>query len=300
MQGRVTGCVPAFIMKTSFLRRTLPATLGIIAASCVSISREPSPEPVIKKFLPTTVRISFAERRVCIDSADLLVYDDSGLQKLAEHWHGKDTCFRIRLAEGDYTFVVLANLNGELREESVSRYEYLESLDYRLADEDPDAPLMSGTAYGKSGGDISVSIEPLLCEVEIFSIESRLQNCDSPIRDLCVYLMNVNALAEPLRKTGFRPSRMIDAGWLDMKEILSLRCPGMLYIDLRCDLGRNALHPHRSLYCYPNDPAEAGLGTPWTAVAVEGSVDGERRCWVKELGPLKRAGRTGVDLILED
>ncbi len=276
-------------MKTSLL---IPA---LLASACVSVSPEKTPGP--ETGLPTAVTVSCPERDGGFDSVDLLVYDSSSLQKLVGHWRGKSAAFKIVLGPGDYRFVALANLNGELNEEAVSRYEYLESLSYSLGDEDPDAPLMSGAGFGPAGQAVNLELSPLLCELEVFSIENRLDGTE--VRDLCIYLLNVNSRAEPMRWSGFRPSRMLNGGWLDLKEVLSLRCPSMLYSDLRCDIGKNALRPHRSLFCYPNDSEEAGLGAPETVIAIEGTVNGERRRWEKSPGPLKRAQKKGVELVLE-
>lgn len=233
--------------------------------------------------------------------ADILLYDNSELRVLVAHSTVKSHRTAFELAPGDYTVVAIANLHGELVEDAIRRYESIETLCYRYCDEDPAAALTSATSLVSAGGCCRLLLQPLLCEVEILSIERDFAGAMAGFRaeDVRLYLANVNSKAEPLRQTGFRPSEMLNCGGFCQDDLDSMRFPSMLCTDLGCDIGHFALYPHISLFCYPNDSQE-GIGTPSTRLVLDARVNGEPESWEWTLPEMSRGSKLSLSLVISD
>lgn len=285
-------------MKTSFAT-ALASILTVCAlSSCTPDSPvQASGKSVTPELLETVVELEGA-----FLEADILIYDNSALRMLVAHRVVTDERLSFKLKPGDYTVVALANLDGELVEAAVQRYESLESLCYRYCDEDPAAALMSAVTLISAGQKCRLELQPLLCEVEILSIERDFAGAlaDARAEDVRLYLQYVNAKAEPLRQTGFRPSEMLNCGTFSKADLKTMRCPEMLCLELGCDVGRFALLPHRSLYCYPNDDRQAGIGAPRTELVLEATVQGKTETWKWRLPLMPRGSKVGLSLVISD
>lgn len=276
------------------MRTSILAVLALLMSACTPLSEIPLTEkPSAPAPLRTTVRLEGAFER-----AELLIYDNSALRALKARLQTGKAVNELLLPEGDYTAVALAGIDGELVESAVLRYESIEALRYRYCDEDPEEQFKSAVSSLTAGKECTLRLEPLLCEIELLSIEQRGEGPRA--RELKLWLMNVNAEAEALRRAGFRPEKMLNCGELSQKDLDTMRRPRMMYLDLCCDMGRFALYPHCSLYCYPNDERAADIGTPRTVLVLEATVGTERQRWEYELGPVERGQKISLCLQLND
>lgn len=276
------------------MRTSILAALALLLPACTPLSDNTASEDVSGNDpLGTTIILEGDFGR-----ADVLIYDNSALRMLVAHLRSTVPRMELRLHAGDYTAVALAGIDGELVDAAVQRYESIEALRYRYCDEDPEEKFQSAVTSLVAGSECTLRLEPLLCEIEVLSIE---QPGEGPrARDLKLWLMNVNAEAEALRRAGFRPEKMLDCWELSQKDLDSMRRPQMMYLDLCCDMGRFTLYPHCSLYCYPNDDPGAGIGTPRTVLVLEATLGGQSRRWEYELGPLERGQKTSLCLQILD
>lgn len=276
------------------MRTSILAALALLLPACTPLPDTSVSEDVSDKApLLTAIKLDGDFER-----ADVLIYDNSALRMLTAHLHSNTDRIEVRLPAGDYTAVALAGIDGELVDAAVQRYESIEALRYRYCDEDPEEQFQSAVTSLVAGSECTLRLEPLLCEIEVLSIGQPGQGPRA--KDLKLWLMNVNAEAEALRRSGFRPEKMLNCWDLSQKDLDTMRRPRMMFLDLSCDMGRFDLYPHCSLYCYPNDDPDAGIGMPRTVLVLEATLSGQRRRWEYELGPLERGQKRSVCLQILD
>jgi len=177
--------------------------------------------------------------------------------------------------------VAIANYPGDFHWEDSFSYVKLSSKLCDLKDENPDSPIMAGEARIQSGIDseCDIALEPLMCQIHLNSL-----CCDfhtrpykgEKLRNVRIYLTNVNGRCEVLRKDDFRPAVLVNDGKLDEETVSKLSFPGLVFKDLGEDIGEDVVKPDLDLYCYPNDSEEETLGSPHTRLVIEGELGGKK------------------------
>lgn len=213
-----------------------------------------------------------------IERLDIFVFDDDGLRRLDSYCsigRPDSPYVYVSSSAGDKLVVALANCTGRtFTYDEFRTYDSLEGMTWQLKDEDPAHPVMSGECRISAGasGYTPLKLTPLLsgvcldflaCDFTGRGYRSRtLENCS-------VYLTNVSGSSEVLRQDGFRISELENAGGLDEGFLASMKHPEMI---------RSSVIPGQwrpvNLYCYPNDGADGGLGSPCTRMVVQGDIDG--------------------------
>ena len=213
-----------------------------------------------------------------IDRLDIFVYNDDEVRRLDSYCSigTPETAYlQVNSSAGDKLVVILANCSGRsFMYDEFKSYASLESVVWRLKDEDPSRPVMSGECQISAGaeGYTSVKLTPLLADVCLDFLKcdfsgrgyrSRtLENCS-------VFLTNLSGSTEILRQDGFRMSELENAGRLDQAYLASMKHPEMI---------RRAVTPGQwspvDLYCYPNDADGDTMGSPSTRMVVQGDIDG--------------------------
>lgn len=156
----------------------------------------------------------------------------------------------------------------------LGNFDRLESIGMPFAREDPEFPVMSGLCSLEAyAGRAEINLSPLLCSIEVLSIESSLGHL---MEDPVLFLCGVNAEAGIFRSDGFHPSQTLDSPE-------SLEHPGMMVCEIPAGLGRNVLETNLQLHCYPNDDA-----FPGTQAGICGTTGGELKEWRTELGNISR------------
>lgn len=300
-------------MKTSIIA-ALCCTFITACAPDVPFTPEPDPAADTTGTVrhPVTIHISqkckLSSAITGIRHLDIFVYGGNPLLRLILHKRvefgdGRQRKLQeeLELDSGDYLIAAIADCRYQFDASKLTAYETLESLCIQYADEDPQHPVRSGTAQvsvGPDGAELTMEIEPLLCEIQIRSIEWDPGNGNGDIRleHPRIYLLNANAQAEPMRKRNFRATQMLNCGSLSPADVHTLNNPGMLYRVLESDVGRHTSYPQTSLFCYPNDPEEEDIGCPRTILVLEAEALGRTLRREIEMPALRRGSLTPVDL----
>ena len=213
-----------------------------------------------------------------IERLDIFVFDDDGGRRLDSYSSSgrpETPYVSVTSGAGDKLVVALANCTGKsFTYDEFSSYEALESVVWRLKDEDPERPVMSGECQISAGaeGYTPLKLTPLLsgvtldflkCDFSGRGYRSRtLENC-------CVYLTNISGSAEILRQDGFRVSELENPGWSDPSFLATMKHPEMVYSEVTPGQWSPV-----NLYCYPNDASDGMPGSPHTRMVVQGDIDG--------------------------
>jgi hypothetical protein len=209
---------------------------------------------------------------------DVFTFDDDDIRRLDSYcsFDNPETPYLdISSSAGDKLVVVLANCMGHsFTADEFRSYESLGNVIWHLKDEDPTRPVMSGECQVNAGaaGYTLLQLTPLLADVCLDHLKvdfsgrgyrsSTLENCR-------VFLTNLSGSCEILRRDGFRITELENAGAPDPAYISGMRHPEMVSRDVTP--GQWApVH----LYCYPNDSADGGPGSPHTRMVVQGDIDG--------------------------
>ena len=232
----------------------------------------PEPEPVVKQ--DTTYFICNLDFRAPFPVlwTDILVYRSDGLTDLAAYLRSDGPAAKLCLTDSlPKNIAVVANARGRFNLQGLQHFDSLGGIVVRLADEDPDAPIMSGIFSIRPGRDTTLALTPLLCTVELISV-SNCYDGDRLAENPRVRLENVNAEAELFREQGFA-----------VREITSGKTVFLPY-----DIGLYTQYPHLRLHCYPNDLPNPGAGNPATELILECEIEGVTRSQRYALHPLMR------------
>lgn len=173
----------------------------------------------------------------------------------------------------------VANSPRKLNIDALQFYESLEYLISDLAEDSPDAPVMSGVCYACPGVPAVLVLSPLMCSVTLDMVDNLSGTLMEHPR---IYLSDVSSTAETFRFNGFRlPSE-------------SASCSDTLWLDT--DIGVRAARPHLTLHCYPNDPDPPSFTCPATGIVLECRMAGEPCSFRKDIYPLGRGERVNLSL----
>ena len=209
---------------------------------------------------------------------DVFVFNDDGIRRMDSYcsFDRPDTPYLdINSSAGDKLVVVLANCIGHsFTADEFRSYESLGNLMWRLEDEDPARPVMSGECQISAGaaGYTALQLTPLLSDVclDHLKVDFSGRGYRSRTLENCrVFLTNLSGSCEIMRRDGFRITELENAGVLDPEFLARMKHPEMV--------SRNAIPGYWApvdLYCYPNDSAEDGPGSPHTRMVVQGDIDG--------------------------
>ncbi|MBO4595636.1 MAG: hypothetical protein J5632_03390 [Bacteroidales bacterium] len=168
----------------------------------------------------------------------------------------------------------------------------MESLTMSYSSELSEAPLMSGMAQSKGADTVGITLTPLLCAIQITSVDNLLEN-----RPLLKHprfnFRYANASAQVLRQDGFRPSQTVESP-------VGMRSPELFLAYLHEDIGYNRCEPGITLCCYPNDSPFPTIGTPRTELILEAQADSLTLGFCTELPALHRGSITPVRVVADD
>lgn len=222
--------------------------------------------------------------------ADFFVFSGEGVCPLEFHERveGEAVCTAVYEGRaGDKRVVCIVDCPYAFNTEALDRYDAVEALTLTLSDEDPQAPVLTGTAEIRTDADgkarAVLEAAPLLCRIEVARIYNEI-GAYTLLEDPVLYLQDINTEAELLRTNGFRQK---ETGLCTQKKTLAH------------DIGASGIEPHAVFYVYPNDSRESGAGTPATSIVLEGTVRGKACSYRVALPPFGRGARLSATLTLE-
>lgn len=275
--SRITGLFQPFLGN---LLSILPA----LFYSCVPAAENPgfrTSEPVTK--------VSLAYPTEGIGTLDVFVFKDNPLQKLdcyqrfgsMDEWRGS-----VVSSSGNRIISVLANSPyGKDHWLNMNSRGFLNEVHMNLEDETAENHVMFGETsvdtYRNEEAEY-LHLRPLVCEVRLNSI-----CCDftgkaydgERIKDMKVYLTNVNAECRLSDDDGPSPMRIINAGRLEEDDIAGFKDPGIIMRSIDGEIGKKAVRPGINLWCYENCHEEETPGTPYTRLVIEGRISGRTCYW---------------------
>lgn len=179
---------------------------------------------------------------------------------------------------GSKLLVLLANASSDRYDwADINSYEELCSHVFMLEDEDPYYPVMSAEcvlAEGESRS-CSLTLEPLMAMVELTNIV-----CDfsgkayegSGLDNVVVYLSNVTAGCTASCE---EEASKLNLGGLSESDLSNFLYPEMILKDVGGPIYSDGTGESLCFYCYPNTTEEDLLGSPYTRLVIEGTIDGE-------------------------
>lgn len=243
-----------------------------------------------KKHLGTMLNIFEFESQRAIqkNSLDVFAFNDDPLMRLDSY---------MRLEESDLNEVEMVTQSGSKmmficansRKDryywtGVDSYHSLKDIHVEIEEESQIYPVLTGecSIEAGSGKACTVNLSPLYAEIVLNSIR-----CDFTgkayegecIRDPQTYLINVNASSSLSASTAKNPQRYINQGFLNQDDLRMFTEPEIIHRKLKEDISSKASHPEIRFLCYPNTAHEDGIGTPYTRLVIEGTLNGERLYW---------------------
>ena len=252
--------------------------------------------------LVATAGINTAAADGHLQEIDIFVFRNDMMQKLDCYQKVMDPYSwnkEVVSRSGERIIIACANSGRTVMDWAmVSSLAYFRNISWSLENESPEYPFMSGfveITAGTEGKHTELILRPLTSTVELRSIR-----CDFTgrpydgelLKDVKVYLTNVNAECRIMDSEAILPSRVINAGRLCEEDINTLRVPQMLVRSIGQDIGKSTLYPDIRLWCYPNNSISESPGTPFTRLVIEGSIGGETFYWPLDIN--RDAGGYGI------
>lgn len=222
--------------------------------------------------------------RYPIHHADIFIYGAGGLEELEFHTRTErpDT-LELLLREGDKKAVAIANCPYLFNTEAMTRYDAMELVSTYFQDDNPEAPIMSGTCEFSASDDCIMELTPLLCRIILAEVTNNMDDYRR-LEEPKVWLSHMNASAALLRADGFRMTEQVQ---------------DTLKVDLPCDIGLYTQYPGTTLCCYPNDGHSPTAGNPATEFIFECSIDGVPQVCRTDLPPIKRNATVMLSLTVD-
>lgn len=277
-----------FTQISFFLFRNFLLLILLYPAFFCSCNAEESPAPLDQqeKEVQRAVRLYGADSGWMSDikTLDAFVFNDDALQRLDSYQ---------RFDEIDGQTVTIASTKGEkiisfCANSQKARYDWaiissrssLERVNSDLERERRKSPLMTGEIKIDTEGNRidEIGIYPLINEITLNSI-----CCDfsgkpyegEELKDIKVYLINVNAECSIMETDKTLPVRIINSGALDLEDVAKFTEPDLIFQTFDKPVGDKRLTPEISLWCYPNASKEESPGSPITRLVIEGTIDGK-------------------------
>ena len=189
---------------------------------------------------------------------------------------------QLTLTTGPKRLVVLSGLDTErLRYADIVSMESIRQVCGRLEEENPDHPLLSGTADIDAGVNprAEITLEPLLTRIRVRSLAANFTGCSyegAVVDSVRIYLTNVSSSCSILGRDSIHSEQFVNYGRWNETDIQSFASPEMLCDFLDGRLSATARSLNTCLYCYPNQNPEEAADTPFTRLVIECRINGER------------------------
>ena len=175
----------------------------------------------------------------------------------------------------------------------------LEGIQIDLREERRERLCMTGETAVKTGstGIYEIRMRPMVSEVKVNSLR-----CDftgrsyegERLKDVRVYLTNVNARCSITSEGRILPTEIINAGHADTDELKRFQEPDLIYRELEESIGKEGADIGISLLCYPNGSTKESPGTPFTKLVIEGKLEGETFWWPIEINRSDDTDEPGI------
>lgn len=215
---------------------------------------------------------------------DIFFFNNDRLRKLDSYQRTqihKDNIIEAASREGDKIIVVIAN--SHIKEEDCENiYDYadLSGLYAELKDERSDYPILCAETTVNAGHErrCAITLKPLMAQVKINSISCDFFNkpySDAELTDVKIYLTNICSRYPIAGQQPSVPESIIDYGKFEPEDTSGFIDRHLFYQRLDSPLNASVIYPEIMLYCYQNIVEEEALGSPFTRLVIEGTLNGE-------------------------
>lgn len=238
-----------------------------------------------------------------MNTLDLFAFEDDPLARLDAYLRTEgDMQESIRMLSGHGEKILFACANSQLDRYDWAAISSISSMDDIYADletEKRNALLMTAQEKTRAGSGQAcrMTLRPLVCEILLQSIRCDFSNRPyegSVLKDVSVYLTNVNAQCSLTADGVVMPTRIINHGSLSDEDMEGFLEPDLIFRNIEEDIGEERIETGISLLCYPNASPEESPGSPFTRLVIEGSIDGERFWWPIDLNRDNEVERQGL------
>ena len=272
----------------------LPAFL-LIACTPQMLPEEPA--PVARK---TQIYIN-AVGKASLQDLDLLFFQDGPLFRLDAYQH-LERVSGSRVTGTSSTaarkVVILSNYPADAYAwNGIRSLGSLADLPFRLADEDPAAPMLYGESAAGTMG--QVILRPMLAKITLRSVACEFSErpyAGEKLRDVRADLTYASQECRPFAPED-PPSSWLNAGRLDEAETAALSHPETVLQPLTAALG-GRIYPSAGFYCYPNPSDGSAFGSPVTRLVIEGKLGGTTYYYPIDLPGLEADVQYRMDVTL--
>ena len=218
-----------------------------------------------------------------------------------QHWdNSTETDIGIRSQNGKKHIFICTNGQRERQDwAGINSLASLDGIHIDLREERRERLCMTGETAVKTGstGIYEIRMRPMVSGGKVNSLRcdfTGLSYEGERLKDVRVYLTNVNARCRITAEGRILPTEIINAGHADIDEIERFQEPDMIYRELEGSIGKERQDLGISLLCYPNGSTKGGPGTPFTRLVIEGKLDGETFWWPIEINRSEDTDEPGI------
>lgn len=250
----------------------------------------------------TVTRISLAMAEAS-GTLDVFTFNDDRLMALDSYQHWEQTAgndIGIRTQNGKKRVFICANGQRSRQDwAGVNSASSLDGIQVDLRNERRQAPCMTGTADIETGSSetFHVGMRRIASEIKVNSLRCDFKGKSyegEALTDIRIYLTNVNVRCGITEDGAVMPAEIINAAGADYDDIAEFEEPDMIIKELQGSIGAEGRLVGAGLWCYPNASRNAGPGTPFTRLVIEGTLEGETYWWPIEINREKDAREPGI------
>ncbi len=217
------------------------------------------------------------------DTLDIFAYDPENHDRIDSYSRvAYADEIQLTLTTGPKKLVVLCGIDtARLRYADIVSLDHLKQVCGRLEEENPEKPLLCGTAGVDAGVNprATVTLESLLTRIRVSRLAANFSGCSyegAIVDSVRIYLTNVSCRCPLLARDSIRAQDFVNYGRWSDEDIRSFASPGMLLHTLDGNLTAIPRSLTACLFCYPNQNPDEAAGSPFTRLVVECRINGER------------------------
>lgn len=217
------------------------------------------------------------------DTLDIFAYDPANAYHIDSYSRiARGEQIQLTLTTGPKRLVILSGMDPErLSYNDIVSLDQLKECCGHLEEEDPEHPLLSGTADLDAGVNphAEVCLTPLLTRIRIAHLAADFRDrsyAGAVVDSVSIYLTNVNCRCPLLGEDDIRAEQFCNCGRWSEEDMQGFASPSMLHTSVEGPIGPAPRAIGAVLYCYPNQNPREELGSPCTRIVVECRIDGER------------------------
>lgn len=248
----------------------------------------------------TRISLGYGGESCCLDA---FTFNDDRMGSLDsyQHWdNSTEKDIGIRSQNGRKQIFICTNgQRGRQDWAGINSLASLDGIQIDLREERRAGLCMTGYLEATAGSSEmhDIYLRPMISEVKVNSLR-----CDfagksyegERLKDVRIYLTNVNARCSITAEGRILPTEIINAGHADTDEMERFKEPDMIYRELEGSIGKERQDLGISLLCYPNGSTKESPGTPFTRLVIEGKLDEETFWWPIEINRSEDTDNPGI------